>query len=326
MPRNTTKLNSLMFILNQLDSHKRVIASQLAERLGVSDRTIYRYIISLQDAGYPIYFDRTDITYRFADGYSFSKVDSKSELRKAIDLQSRIFGATKIGLLTYDSSGGCVEANDAAASLLSTSREKLLKQNYFELESWKSSGLLLMALEVMSTGNERTSEFNVLTTFDKNVWIKCGMSQFKLNAGNYLLLSVQDISERKKLEFALKESEERFKQILENAPIGMAVVSLNGKFMLVNQALCEIVGYEKSELEKLTFQDITHPDDLSADLENVRKMLEGSIKTYSMKKRYIRKDRQMVCIQLSVSMARNSFEIPQYFISQIQELVIHRIN
>src|SRR6185369_7403023 len=128
------------------------------------------------------------------------------------------------------------------------------------------------------------------------------------------------LRERMQTEEALLESQERFRNILEFAPIGMAVVSLEGNFRMVNRALCEIVGYEKEELEKLTFQEITYPDDLDADLANVQQLLNGSVNFYQREKRYIRKDQQVVWIQLTASLQRDSSESPHYFIAQIENI------
>jgi len=138
---------------------------------------------------------------------------------------------------------------------------------------------------------------------------------------NNALASVKRLDEeRNKVEEALRESEERFRNILENAPIGMAVVSLAGKFMLVNRALIEIVGYDKEELEKLTFQEITYPDDLDADLTNRQQLLDGNLTSYQMEKRYIRKDRQIVWIQLTGSIRKDDSGYPLYFIAQIEDI------
>jgi diguanylate cyclase (GGDEF)-like protein/PAS domain S-box-containing protein len=128
------------------------------------------------------------------------------------------------------------------------------------------------------------------------------------------------LRERMQAEEALRESEERFRNILEFAPIGMAEMSLEGNFIMVNRALCEIVGYEKEELEKLTIQEITHNDDLGAAHANVQKLLNGSANFYQMEKRYICKDQQVVWIQLTVSLQRDSSESPHYFIAQIEDI------
>src|SRR6185436_6410723 len=84
---------------------------------------------------------------------------------------------------------------------------------------------------------------------------------------------------------ALRESEERFSGAFEHAPIGVALVSPDGRFFKVNRALCQLVGYSEAELLTRTFQDITYPEDLELDLENGRRMLAGEITSYQMEKR-----------------------------------------
>jgi PAS domain S-box-containing protein len=78
----------------------------------------------------------------------------------------------------------------------------------------------------------------------------------------------------------LREAEQRFRVAFENAPIGKALVAPDGRFLRVNQALSEIVGYPPDELVTMTFQEITHPDDLDTDVSDVRRLLAGTIRTY----------------------------------------------
>jgi PAS domain S-box-containing protein len=111
-----------------------------------------------------------------------------------------------------------------------------------------------------------------------------------------------------------------FQSAFEFAAIGMALVSPEGKWLRVNRSVCKITGYSEAELLKRTFQDITHPDDLELDLENVRKMLAGEINTYQMEKRYYHKDGSIVWILLSVSLVRTKSGEPLFFISQIQDI------
>jgi PAS domain S-box-containing protein len=118
----------------------------------------------------------------------------------------------------------------------------------------------------------------------------------------------------------LRESEERFRLTLDEAPIGMALVSPEGRFFRVNRALCEIVGYSQEELIGLTFQAITHPDDLSADLALVEKLARGEIPRYQREKRYIRKDGTVVDIMLNGSVLRGSDGAPIHFIAQIEDI------
>lgn len=115
-------------------------------------------------------------------------------------------------------------------------------------------------------------------------------------------------------------SDSLFQSAFEFAAIGMALLSVEGKWLRVNRSICEITGYSEVELLERTFQDITHPDDLEADLENASKMLAGEINTYQMEKRYFHKNGSIVWILLSVSLVRTQSGEPLFFISQIQDI------
>ncbi len=117
------------------------------------------------------------------------------------------------------------------------------------------------------------------------------------------LLAAQ-ILELQQVQQALLESEQRFRATFEQAAVGISHVGIDGRWLRVNQKLCEIVGYTREELLELTFQDITYPDDLEADLALVDRLLAGEIETYSMEKRYICKDGSTVWINLTVSLGR----------------------
>lgn len=131
---------------------------------------------------------------------------------------------------------------------------------------------------------------------------------------------MRDISERKNNEIALRASEETFRTAMQYAVIGNALVSLDGKWLKVNNALCEMVGYTENELLQSSFQEITHPDDLEIDLAYVQQMLRKELKTYQMEKRYFHKDGEIVWVLLSVSLVWNEDGTPKYFISQIQNI------
>lgn len=119
---------------------------------------------------------------------------------------------------------------------------------------------------------------------------------------------------------ALVASETRFTATFEQAAVGIAHVALDGTWLNVNRRCLEIVGYPKEELLKLTFADITHPEDLETDWSLVRELLEGARTTYSMEKRYFTKDRRMVWVNLTVSLVRKHDGSPDYFISVIEDI------
>ena len=134
----------------------------------------------------------------------------------------------------------------------------------------------------------------------------------------------QDVTEQMKRQEELRESEERFRSALYFSPIGMALVSVDGKWLDANPALCAIVGYTREELLASDFQSITHPDDLAPDLEGVRRILAHEIDSYGMEKRYIHKSGRHVWIQLNVSLLWNADGTPRYFISQVQDITNRR--
>jgi PAS domain S-box-containing protein len=117
-----------------------------------------------------------------------------------------------------------------------------------------------------------------------------------------------------------QQPEQIFQSAFTCASTGMAIVAIDGHWLDVNPSLCEIVGYSKEELLQMTFQDITHLDDLSADLEFVRQLLEGEIRSYKMEKRYFHKTGTIVWVLLSVSLTRDAANQPLHFISQITDI------
>lgn len=118
----------------------------------------------------------------------------------------------------------------------------------------------------------------------------------------------------------LRESEERFRVTFEHAAVGIVHVNPDGRFLRVNQRFCDIVKYSKEELLSLTFQEITHTDDLVKNLMYVRKMLKGELKTCSTEKRYLCKDKSIAWVNLTVSLVRNQSNEPIYFISVTEDI------
>lgn len=123
----------------------------------------------------------------------------------------------------------------------------------------------------------------------------------------------------------LAVSEQLFRVTFDRAAVGMAHVASDGRWLMVNDKLCEIVGYSREELLALTFQDITHPDDLDKDLEHARRLLEGEIHSYRVDKRYFRKDGSRVWIDLSVSLIRRPTGEPECFVSAIEDITDRKL-
>jgi PAS domain S-box-containing protein len=120
------------------------------------------------------------------------------------------------------------------------------------------------------------------------------------------LTSMFDITERKQAEKALRESESRFRAFFENAAVGTSELDLSGRFVRVNQRLCDITGYKHEELLGMTPADLTHPEDRDRDWEQLSSFLRGSSPVYEAEKRYVRKDGSAIWVHATTAMIRDS--------------------
>src|SRR5262249_1735950 len=127
-----------------------------------------------------------------------------------------------------------------------------------------------------------------------------------------LVYSPRDVTERKRAEQALRESEERFRGTFENAAVGIAHGDFTGRFLRVNEKLCAILGYSREELLQKTFRDITYPDELAASVELFQGLIRGDSPNYATEKRYLRKDGTPVWVERSVSLQRDAAGNPAY--------------
>lgn len=154
--------------------------------------------------------------------------------------------------------------------------------------------------------------------------IEISLSPLVTSEGTLAIGAIRDITERKQADERLRESEERFRGAFEHAPIGMAMVSLTGQWMRVNRALCHIVGRTEEELLACTFQDITHPDDLETDLNNLRALLRREQDHYSTEKRYIHKAGHIVWVLLAVTVVLDAAGAPLHFVTQVEDITVAR--
>ena len=154
-----------------------------------------------------------------------------------------------------------------------------------------------------------------------NVWVReKGRGEYDSH-GRLLWVDgfIWDISERQAMEDELRLSQQRFLNAFNTAPQGMALVSPDGRWLEVNDELCRMLGYDREELLACTYQQVTHPDDLDADRQNVADLLAGRINAYQMEKRYLDKRGRTLWVLLSVSLVRDGEGRPVHFVSQIQD-------
>lgn len=135
-----------------------------------------------------------------------------------------------------------------------------------------------------------------------------------------IIMYTDDVTENKIVSEKLAISLNAFQRNFENAGIGMAIVSIEGKWLNVNDKICDMIGYSKSEFQELTFQDITHPDDLASDLAFLKEVIAGKRQTYQVHKRYVHKMGHEVSAILVVSVVKDTNNKILYFISQLIDI------
>ncbi|MGD0079447.1 MAG: PAS domain S-box protein [Methanoregula sp.] len=139
------------------------------------------------------------------------------------------------------------------------------------------------------------------------------------------IVIVRDITDRQQAEMALRESEEKFRKIFENTSLGMTLALPDFRFLLVNPAWVSMMGHTEEEFRKMSFKDITHPDDLAGDIEGIRALEAGTIPEYSTEKRYVRKDGSTLWGALKVTTIRNEDGTLRFYLAQIEDITPRRL-
>jgi len=134
----------------------------------------------------------------------------------------------------------------------------------------------------------------------------------------------QDITDQMRAQDALKQSEERFRAFFEFASIGLVIEDLDGKYLQVNDAFCKMVGYSQEELIGKSYHEITHPDDLNADITQKKRLLQGEIEYFQIEKRYSHKQGNTIWVLLSISLIKDGGGAPLLFTGQIQDITARK--
>jgi len=158
------------------------------------------------------------------------------------------------------------------------------------------------------------------SVFEKYRWQIIGIILFMVFQTLLIVILMINLKKRKAGEKSLSESEERFRATFEQAAVGISHVSPDGRFLRINKKFCDIVGYSREEMTTKTFQDITHPDDLDTDVKQKKQLLSGEIDTYSMEKRYVCKNGELVWVHLTNSLVRNEAGQPQWFVAVVKDI------
>jgi PAS domain S-box-containing protein len=276
---------------------------------------------------------------RMASRELFQRKKVEQQLRETTTLQNAIFNSAKYAIISLDSKGVVRTFNPAAEQMLGYAAHEVIgkvtpmlwrDKTEVATEAKRLSDELGYAvkpgIEVITSRSFPSQGHEYETTYihksGRRFPVLVSLTPLTDDSGALtgFLGVVADITERRRAAEKIRESEERFRSALDNAPIGMSLVSPEGRWLKVNQALLNILGYSEAELLATDFQHITHPHDLENDLELVRQVLAGTIASYQMEKRYLHKDGNLVSVMLNVSLVRDQHQQPLYFVSQVENI------
>ena len=256
-------------------------------------------------------------------------ITERKALEKELVLrQSRFdafFEAAPAGLMIMDNQVRFVHMNKTLAQMNGLDVAFCLGRTLTEVLPELGETLEPIIRQILTTGEPMLNlELSAESAKQPGVELHCIASYFPLIGEDGKLIGIGgvliEITHCKQAETALRESEERLGAIFNQAAVGINLAQLNGSSLLVNQKFCDLVGYTQEEMLLRTFQEITHPEDLSIDWEYACQLIAGEIQTYSIEKRYLHKQGFLVWVNLTMSLVRSPDGEPKYMISIVQDI------
>ncbi|MDP2797561.1 MAG: PAS domain S-box protein [Methanoregula sp.] len=250
---------------------------------------------------------------------AFRKTIEKSEARFRT-----LFTISPDGIILLDLTGRITYASpDALMMFRISSIDKAVGTSVFDWVEPEYHEMVQGAMVQLLDGKFRCSiTYRVRRRDGSSFFVETSQGFFPDENGrpDGLMVIIRDITDRQHAEMVLRESEENFRKIFENSALGMTLTLPDLRFLLVNPAWVSMTGYTKEEFRKMSFKDITHPDNLSGDIENIRALEAGTIPVYSTEKRYIRKDGSTLWGALKVTTVRNLNGTLRHYITQIEDI------
>lgn len=181
---------------------------------------------------------------------------------------------------------------------------------------------IAQALQQERQGHNLSEEYRFIRPDGEIRWLRSQAFPIRDEVGQIVRIvgTVEDITDRKQTEAALRDNEELFRRAFDDAPIGISLISPNGQFLKANTFYCTLLGYAEAELLTVKMQNITHPADVAADLAGMQQMIEGEIQSFQMEKRYISKQGTIIPVLMQVAPIRDREGTILYFVGHIQDM------
>jgi len=213
-----------------------------------------------------------------------------------------------------------IEANDRATEIYQYAREELIGLNMNKIRAPET-------LSYSGNENRNLDEFGFATfealhtRKDGTVFpVEISARKVDIEGVKYYQSICRDITERKQAEETLKESEDRFRKIFEESPVGIAMTGKDMVIIRANSSFCKMTGYSEDELKSFTFRNFTHPDYIAEDEISLLKLVAEEIPAYHTEKQYIRKDKEVIWGSSTVSIIHNNIDEVQYFLIMVEDI------
>ena len=245
------------------------------------------------------------------------------ELEKSEERFKSLAACAPCGIFQTDAAGACTYVNDRYCEITGIGPERAYGDAWADAIHPADRGAIFAAWRrTVAEGYRFEQEYRFIKPTGEIRWVLASAVPLHDTAGNIIgyVGNMMDITERKQREAADYETQQRVRSAFDDSTIGVALVGLDGRWLQVNQALVEILGYTMDEFLATDFQQLTHPDDLAADLAQVRRVVAGEIAGYQMEKRYRHSRGHYVWGLLCVRIVRDQDGWPMYFVAQIQDV------
>ncbi len=260
------------------------------------------------------------------------RAELEAQLAESEALYRSTVDALPQGVVIQDSHGRVLRMNTAAQQLIAGYLEGFVPDHgdHFSESlppSLDEDGSPLApeerpAMKALATGEPVIGQVVGIELGNGPRWFRCSANPID-DPGSpdpRVVLTFSEVTEERRISAELADQQRRFRLALEHAPIGMALVGADGRFLEVNAALCDLVGRDRVHLLECTFQEITHPDDIDADVAQVRQLIDGVADSYRMEKRYLTPDGSVVHVLLAVAAVRSEVDGDPYFIAQVVDI------
>ncbi|MBE9097398.1 PAS domain S-box protein [Tychonema sp. LEGE 07203] len=229
-----------------------------------------------------------------------------------------LFNAMTDIVLVFDASGRCLKIAPTAPQPLYKPAAEVVGKTLAEIFPEAEANFALGHIrQTLASGETHRVEYS-MEIEGKLIWFDGSVSPFGVDR---VMWVARDITVRKNTEAALQKSEEKFRNLFDDAPIAIGLASLRDyRTIQVNEAHRQMLGYSDAELANMTFIQLTHPEDIEADLEQVEQLIEGKISRFGIEKRLIKKNGELMWANLTVTLIRNSDGLPLYSMAAIEDI------